>query len=72
MNIKKVRKKLGITQEKLAERINNIPIVSLGISRIGEIRNVTSNHVSKWESGDRHPNYLIKETLKFLLESNDK
>ena len=66
MNVRELRKKLGLSQAELAEKLNRIAMRKLG-GKLGDYQAVGQTRISEWESGGRNPGPLVRRALDIML-----
>ena len=64
-DIQKLRKKLGMSQSEFADALRQIPLGKLRL-RLGEVRAVDKAEISRWETGDRNPDRLIRRAVEWM------
>ena len=65
MDIKKIREKLGMTQEQFCTSLNGVELNIM----IRDVRRIDRTQISGWEIGRRNPDKLIKKAIKILQEN---
>lgn len=68
MDIKKIREKLGMTQEQFCTSLNGVELNIM----IRDVRRIDRTQISGWETGRRNPDKLIQEAIKKMLKNGGK
>ena len=60
-----IRKRLGITQAELADRLRRVPLSNIAAT-LGDVRSISDSRISRWERGEVNPDRLVQAAIDLI------